>query len=128
MRICIFYMQNDVRNIEKWFKNKAGEVDFWLTSSLKKHSLCWFISCRSIIAIKKPLFLLKKNIYASRIVIMMKKIIIVVQSLKEKIIGKQDRWEYKTNDFDVAFGDFHWSYSKSRFFWTYFTMFSEILL
>ena len=35
MRICIFYMQNDVRNIEKWFKNKAGEVDFWLTSSLK---------------------------------------------------------------------------------------------
>ena len=35
MRFCIFYMQNDVRNIEKWFKNKAGEVDFWLTSSLK---------------------------------------------------------------------------------------------
>ena len=127
MRICIFYMQNDVRNIEKWFKNKAGEVDFWLTSSLKNTR---FVDLYQILfddCYQKPL-LLKKNIYASRIVIMMKKIIIVVQSLKEKIIGKQDRWEYKTNDFDVAFGDFHWSYSKSRFFWTYFTMFSEILL
>ena len=61
MRICIFYMQNDVRNIEKWFKNKAGEVDFWLTSSLKNTRLLIYIKYCSMIAIKKTTLFTKEK-------------------------------------------------------------------